>query len=130
MNSRAEEAVNKKKSGYNCAQAVLCTYCDLAGIDEETAKQMTQAFAGGMCTMEASCGAMTGAAIALGLINKQPGKTMMDIRAMMTAFKEQNKSVICKELKGIETGTVLRECNDCVRDAALLLEQQIKMSCS
>ena len=130
MNSRAEEAVNKKKSGYNCAQAVACTYCDLAGIDEETAKQMTQAFAGGMCTMEASCGAMTGAAIALGLINKQPGKTMMDIRAMMTAFKEQNKSVICKELKGIETGTVLRECNDCVRDAALLLEQQIKMSCS
>lgn len=130
MNSRAEEAVNKKKSGYNCAQAVLCTYCDLAGIDEETAKQMTQAFAGGMCTMEASCGAMTGAAIALGLINKQPGKTMMDIRAMMTAFKEQNKSVICKELKGIETGTVLRECNDCVRDAALLLEQQIGMSCS
>ena len=130
MNSRAEEAVNKKKSGYNCAQAMLCTYCDLAGIDEETAKQMTQAFAGGMCTMEASCGAMTGAAIALGLINKQPGKTMMDIRAMMTAFKEQNKSVICKELKGIETGTVLRECNDCVRDAALLLEQQIGMSCS
>lgn len=130
MNSRAEEAVNKKKSGYNCAQAVLCTYCDLVGIDEETAKQMTQAFAGGMCTMEASCGAMTGAAIALGLINKQPGKTMMDIRAMMTAFKEQNKSVICKELKGIETGTVLRECNDCVRDAALLLEQQIGMSCS
>lgn len=130
MNSRAEEAVNKKKSGYNCAQAVLRTYCDLAAIDEETAKQMMQAFAGGMCTMEASCGAMTGAAIALGLINKQPGKTMMDIRAMMTAFKEQNKSVICKELKGIETGTVLRECNDCVRDAALLLEQQIKMSCS
>lgn len=130
MNSRAEEAVNKKKSGYNCAQAVLCTYCDLAGIDEETAKQMTQAFAGGMCTMEASCGAMTGAAIALGLINKQPGKTMMDIRAMMTAFKEQNKSVICKELKGIETGTVLRECNDCVRDAALLLEQQIGEICS
>lgn len=75
--------------------------------------------------MEASCGAMTGAAIALGLINKQPGKTMMDIRDMMTAFKEQNKSVICKELKGIETGTVLRACDDCVRDAAMLLEAHI-----
>lgn len=125
MDTRVEEAVNKKRNGYNCAQAVLCTYCDLAGIDEESAKQMTQAFAGGMCTMEASCGAMTGAAIALGLINKQPGKTMMDIRDMMTAFKEQNKSVICKELKGIETGTVLRACDDCVRDAAMLLEAHI-----
>lgn len=126
MDTRVEEAVNKKKNGYNCAQAVLCTYCDLAGIDEECAKQMTQAFAGGMCTMEASCGAMTGAAIALGLINKQPGKTMMDIRDMMTAFKEQNKSVICKELKGIETGQVLRACDDCVRDAAMLLEAHLQ----
>ena len=125
MDTRVEDAVNKKRNGYNCAQAVLCTYCDLAGIDEESAKQMTQAFAGGMCTMEASCGAMTGAAIALGLINKQPGKTMMDIRDMMTAFKAQNKSVICKELKGIETGTVLRACDDCVRDAAMLLEAHI-----
>lgn len=62
MKSRVQQAVEKKNTGYNCAQAVACTYCDLAGVDEETMKNITQAFAGGMGTMEASCGAFSGAA--------------------------------------------------------------------
>ena len=36
MNSRVNEAANRKRNGYNCAQAVACTYCDLAEIDEDT----------------------------------------------------------------------------------------------
>ena len=43
MESRVEQAAERKKCGYNCAQAVACTYCDLAGIDEETARNLTQA---------------------------------------------------------------------------------------
>jgi hypothetical protein len=35
MESRIEKAVMKKKNGYNCAQAVACTYCDYAGCSEE-----------------------------------------------------------------------------------------------
>ena len=127
MIRRAEEAAQKKQSGcYNCAQAVACTYCDLIGVDEETMRNLTQAFAVGMGTMEGSCGALTGAAMILGMKNKNPGKTMQDIRAMMTEFKNQNGSVICRELKGIGTGKILRECNDCVRDAALLLEKAME----
>ncbi len=125
MKSRVQQAVEKKNTGYNCAQAVACTYCDLAGVDEETMKNITQAFAGGMGTMEASCGALTGAAIALGMINKNPVKSMQNVRAIMSAFKEQNGTVICKELKGIATGKVVRACSDCVYDAALFLEQQL-----
>ncbi len=125
MKSRVQQAVEKKNTGYNCAQAVACTYCDLAGVDEETMKNITQAFAGGMGTMEASCGALTGAAIALGMINKNPVKSMQNVRAIMSAFKEQNGTVVCKELKGIATGKVVRACSDCVYDAALFLEQQL-----
>ncbi len=125
MKSRVQQAVEKKNTGYNCAQAVACTYCDLAGVDEETMKNITQAFAGGMGTMEASCGALTGAAIALGMINKNPVKSMQNVRAIMSAFKEQNGTVICKELKGIATGKIVRACSDCVYDAALFLEQQL-----
>ena len=125
MKSRVQQAVEKKNTGYNCAQAVACTYCDIAGVDEETMKNITQAFAGGMGTMEASCGALTGAAIALGMINKNPVKSMQNVRAIMSAFKEQNGTVICKELKGIATGKVVRACSDCVYDAALFLEQQL-----
>ena len=125
MESRVKETIVRHDKGYNCAQAVACTYCDIAGVDEETMKNITQAFAGGMGTMEASCGALTGAAIALGMINKNPVKSMQNVRAIMSAFKEQNGTVICKELKGIATGKVVRACSDCVYDAALFLEQQL-----
>ena len=42
MESRVEQAAERKMCGYNCAQAVACTYCDLAGIDEETVRNLTQ----------------------------------------------------------------------------------------
>ena len=55
MESRVEKAAERKMCGYNCAQAVACTYCDLAGIDEETARNLTQGFAVGIGgSMEAS----------------------------------------------------------------------------
>ena len=35
MGKRAEEAVKKHHSGYNCAQAVACTFSDVIGMDEK-----------------------------------------------------------------------------------------------
>jgi len=126
MESRIEEAANKKMCGYNCAQAVACTYCDLADIDEETMRNLTQGFAVGTGgSLEASCGAITGAVAVLGQIKKNPQATMQGSRRIISAFKEQNGTVICKELKGIEDGIVKRECIDCVRDAAALLEKEL-----
>lgn len=128
METRVKEAENRKMCGYNCAQAVACTYCDLAGMDEETAKNLTQGFAVGIGgSMEATCGALIGAVNMLGLINKNPQKTMQGARRMIDAFKEQNGTVICRELKGMDDGIVKRECIDCVKDAALLLEQELKL---
>jgi C_GCAxxG_C_C family probable redox protein len=123
MESRVQEAVFKKQNGYNCAQAVACTYCDLVGMDEETMRNATAAFAVGMGAMEASCGAITGAGIIVGLLNKDQRISFGDAKKLIMKFKEQNGSVVCKELKGIETGKVLRECNDCVADAARFLEE-------
>lgn len=127
MESRVKEAERRKDCGYNCAQAVACTYCDLVGIEEETAKNLTQGFAVGMGgSMEATCGALIGAVNVLGLINKNPQKTMKSARKMIDAFKEQNGTVVCRELKGIDDGIVKRECIDCVKDAATLLEKELK----
>ena len=41
-------------------------------------------------------------------------------------FKQQNGTVICKDLKGVETGKVIRSCDDCVRDAVKFLEDALK----
>ena len=72
MESKVKEAVQRKMCGYNCAQAVACTYCEQAGLDEETVKNLTQGFAVGMGgSMEATCGAIIGAVNILGLINRR-----------------------------------------------------------
>lgn len=126
MKSRVDEAANRKRNGYNCAQAVACTYCDLAEIDEDTMKNLMQGFAVGMGgSMEGTCGALVGAASVLGRVNKNPQKTVKATRKMMQDFMSQNGTVICKELKGINDGVVKRECIDCVKDAACLLEKSI-----
>ena len=128
--NKIEEAAAKKKSGqYNCAQAIACTYCEHACVDENTMKDIAQAFGVGMGTLEGTCGAIIGAGIVLGMANKDKLKTARDMRAIITAFKERNGTVTCKELKGVGTGQVLRECNDCVRDAAEFLERQLESDC-
>ncbi len=37
MTERAKLAQDFHDQGYNCAQAVACAYCDLVGLDKETA---------------------------------------------------------------------------------------------
>ena len=99
----------------------------MAGIDEETAKNLTQGFAAGIGgSMEATCGAIIGAVSVLGMINKDAVNTMQGSRRIINRFKEQNGTVVCKELKGITDGVVKRECIDCVKDAALFLEDELK----
>ena len=123
METRKQIAVEKKHCGLNCAQAVLCTYADLAGIDEETAIRLAAPFGAGMGNMEGTCGAITGAGLVLGLVNKGPATKQM--RQIMNKFQERNGATQCKLLKGVGTGKVLRECSDCVADAAEFLEEEI-----
>ena len=123
MESRKQIAVEKKRCGLNCAQAVLCAYVDLAGIDEETAIRLAAPFGAGMGNMEGTCGAITGAGLVLGLVSQGPATKQM--RQIMNKFQERNGATQCKLLKGVGTGKVLRECSDCVADAAEFLEEEI-----
>ena len=127
METRKFDAAEKKRCGsHNCAQAVLCSYCDLTGIDEETSRNMTTAFAAGMGNMEGTCGALVGAGLVLGLVNKDKVKSMKQMRQIMAKFQERNGATQCKLLKGVGTKIMLRECPLCVADAAEFLEEQLK----
>ena len=123
-NLRCEKAVEKKHNGYNCAQAVACSFCKEASMDEDTLKKITQGFGAGLGTMAGTCGAISGAAVVAGLINQDKAGTSQTVRSVMNQFKQQNGTVICKDLKGVETGKVIRSCDDCVRDAVKFLENQ------
>ena len=123
-NSRKFAAAEKKRKGIcNCAQAVVCTYCDKAGIDEQTALNMGNAFAAGMGNMEGTCGALVGSGMVLGLSGKSKAEIIQGMRRIMNNFQERNGATQCKLLKGIESGKVLRECPDCVADACEFLEE-------
>ena len=61
MESRKEKAAELKRCGtHNCTQAVLCTYYDYTGLDEDTIKHIGNGFAAGMGNMEGTCGALVG----------------------------------------------------------------------
>lgn len=131
MKTRVEETIERHDKGYNCAQAVACTYCDLVGLDEETMFRITEALGLGMGNMEGTCGAVSGACVLAGMKNSSANLAKPDSKAssyklskeILKQFKEQNKSVTCRELKGVETGKVLRPCADCIRDAAAIAEK-------
>ena len=149
METRKHIAAEKKRcNSHNCAQAILHTYADIAGISEDDAMSIAGAFGGGMGNMEGTCGALVGAGLVLGLVNKDKVKSMRQMRQMMTKFQERNGATQCKllkgrssenhqtclndrvvtdfdKVKGLGTKGVLRECPDCVADAAEFLEEQL-----
>ena len=106
MSDRVQQSVNNHKSGYNCAQAVACAYCDLFGADEKETFKAMEAFGFGMGTM-GTCGAVSAMAALAGMklsdgnleapaTKKVCYKTMKE---MTEKFQEKNKSIhfICNK---------------------------------
>ena len=120
---RAECAELYKKSGkYNCCQAVTEVFSDSVQVDKETLKMLASGFATGMGCLQATCGALIGASIIAGL--RTQGKSTVKVsKRILLRFKELCGATICKDLKGVETGVVLCECNDCVKNAVLSAEE-------
>lgn len=125
IEERAEKAVEYKHSGYNCAQAVVKACEDLTGSDSEELIKAAAGFGGGMGCMEATCGALIGANMVVGILTEGNG-TMRYSRQMLQNFNEACGATICKDLKGRDTGVVLCPCDDCVRNAvkALLIKSE------
>lgn len=127
---RADELHNQ---GYNCAQAVACAYCDLFNADEKEVFRMMEAYGLGMGDMKCTCGAVSGMVTLAGLKNsdanldapKTKGSTYKIAKELTAAFREKNGSVICADLKGVETGEPLRSCKGCIEDAARIIEEKL-----
>ena len=58
MTNAAKKAVENHKKGYNCAQAVACTFCEQLGKNEHEVFEIMEAFGFGMGTM-GTCGAVS-----------------------------------------------------------------------
>lgn len=119
---RAEQAV-EYKSKMNCCQAVLAAFPEVTGFSEETMKRIGSAFGSGMGGMEGTCGALVGAEMVLGMKLFHGKPLHAKAKEMHQEFHNRAGSTICKELKGIDAGTVLCSCNDCVRHAVRITEE-------
>ncbi|EJE7235523.1 C_GCAxxG_C_C family protein [Clostridium sporogenes] len=93
--------------GFDCSQVVLNSVAGELGIDEITAKKVSACFGGGMLC-GSTCGAVTGALMAIGL---KYGHSMPDTPhikeqniAKLIEFREKflkkYDSIICKDLLG------------------------------
>lgn len=117
INERAENAAQLKNSGQcNCCQAVAKVFADTVNVSEPDLQKLAAGFAAGMGCMEASCGALVGANMILGLRTEGNG-TVKQSRELLAKFRQKCGAVTCKDLKGAGTGKVLCECDDCVRNA-------------
>ena len=129
METRKHIAAELKRCGtHNCAQAVCCAYADLVGLNNDTAYHLAAPFGSGMATMDGTCGAIVGAGMILGLASADRAQARKGMKQIMTEFGQKNGATQCRQLKGIDTGIVLRECTDCVADAAELLESAMNPS--
>ena len=133
IEERVAEIKDKHTRGYNCAQIVLCSYAEELGIDEETLFRISEGFGAGMGGMMQTCGAVTAMFMALGLANSSGDlqacdtkpQTMKKVRELAAEFEKKNGSIVCLELKGIDTGKVLRSCDGCIEDGIRILGEYL-----
>lgn len=132
MESRITKADELHRKGYNCAQAVACTYSDLVGVDEAEAFRGMEAFGRGMGGMATTCGAISGAVYLAGLVASDgaldaPASKRESYKLseqIVSAFAEKNGAIACHELKGIDCDHgMLRSCPGCIEDACAIVEQ-------
>ena len=93
-------------NGYNCAQAVLCAYDDITGLDRTTSAKLASSFGGGMGRMREVCGCVSGALMVLGLVygyddpadNEAKRNHYALVQRFAEEFRKENGSIICREL--------------------------------
>ena len=127
----------------NCAQAVLSALGPQAGLGTAECFRVAAAFGGGMARMGATCGAVTGGMMVLGLRHgdrriQEPaarGAFYGKVQAFSACFAKKHGSTVCRELLGCDLSTPEGQktfnekglhggiCTTLVRSAVEILEE-------
>jgi len=143
--NKSEVAAGYMKKGYNCAQAVIKAYAGDVGMNEEDGVKMASVLGGGIGRTGNICGAVSGAALVIGMKfgstdntdKHSKDKAYQKANELLEKFSAQNKSILCKELLGYdiktpeglkqarESGVMVQKCPGFVSSAAKILESII-----
>jgi C_GCAxxG_C_C family probable redox protein len=110
MTDPTQIAADRFHQGLNCSQAVLSTLTAQTGLPEETLLKLASPFGGGIAHQGQTCGAVTGALMAIGLLrgNATPegkGETYRLAQAFIQRFEQTHQTTQCRELIGYDIHT-------------------------
>ncbi len=143
--SHTDWAVSCFRGGGNCSQAVFSAFATELGLESSVALQIASAFGGGIGRTGQTCGAVTGALMALGLkygptqAGDKAAKERMIVlaREFLARFQAREGATLCRDLLGRDISTpeghqAAREqglfksfCPKLVADAVEIVEQMI-----
>ena len=137
MSEKTQKAKELHKAGFNCAQAVACSFCEDLGVNAEDMFKISGGFGFGMGVMD-MCGAVSGMLMVIGMKNSvgdlskgdsTKADTYKKTRAYIEKFKEKTGSSHCNELKGKGGKAPLVSCVQCIELATELTEEFLRNEC-
>jgi C_GCAxxG_C_C family probable redox protein len=143
MSSKTEKAVSCFRNGFNCAQSVLTVFSDDYHVSQPVALSISCGFGGGMGRLQETCGAVTGAFMAIGLHNcskfsdnkDRKEHTYSMIQEFDKEFKGIHGTIHCGTLLGVDLKTEQGQkafhdqgmheliCEKCIADSVQILEK-------
>jgi C_GCAxxG_C_C family probable redox protein len=145
--SKQEQSFELFRNGYNCSQSVLSVFSEELGMKKNLAMKLSSPFGSGIAYMQETCGAVTGALMAIGL---KYGKGEMGTnedkvhaydlsKQFIAEFKKKHQPICCRELlDGINMSTpegmarIMEldyfriRCANYVKDAVEIVENILK----
>jgi C_GCAxxG_C_C family probable redox protein len=131
---------------FNCAQSVFAAFAESANLDPHLATKIAAPFGAGIGRMGNTCGAVSGALMAIGLHfgnddsqdTEAKEKAYLLARTFYERFTHENGSTLCRELIGYdvsqpeeldharEAGVFSTRCPLLVEDAASILMELLE----
>ncbi len=145
----SDNAVQLFQEGFNCSQAVFTSYAVTKGLDRDLALKISRGFGAGMGRLQKTCGAVTGAYMAISLSKEDlvtdekvtKEETYSSVRKFESEFKKIYGTTTCSKLLGgcnlsteegqlhfKEKNLIDQTCTACVRDAGNILEKMLRQS--
>lgn len=145
--SKSNQATSRFEGEFNCAQSVLSVFAEELGLTPDQTLKIASPFGAGIAYTQETCGAVSGALMAIGLRYGQGEHGTQDDKQMaydlavsfMTEFRKKHGSIKCRELlqnldmsNPEELEEIRRRdlfnlrCTNQVKDAVELLEKIFK----
>ncbi|MGE5454844.1 MAG: C-GCAxxG-C-C family protein [Methylocystaceae bacterium] len=137
--NRVEQAVKNFHNPYSCSQTIFTAFGPGLGCPEDMCVRVASCFGGGMARTGNTCGLVTGALMAIGLMYNPDSSSPKDevyqlARTFKQNFEANHGSITCRDLLGhdistpegqqkVETGDLHEKiCRELVKSAAEILD--------